>query len=217
MTYTVEKIIAVLKAKGHAVFEDDKKNYNLNIVGIRSANNIPDSFDDLITVFWKFNGEWHFRVFPCTTDPGLYWLKHPMQALGTAIVKEGQYRGVWQIALHQGKYKALCQRKPITIIRDFDRDGQLDFDSARQETGIYGINGHRANENGKSIAVGQWSAGCQVLQNREIFNPDNQSVRVFEFDYFMSLCDKAAANFGNSFTYTLINEKDFKDSNNKVI
>lgn len=216
MTYTVEKIIAVLKAKGYAVFEDDSKNYNLNIVGIRSANNVPNAFDDLFTVFWKFKGEWHLRAFPCTTDPGLYWLKNPMQTLGTAIVKEGQYRGVWQIGLHQGKYKALCQRKPIIIIRDFDRDGELDFNSGRETTGIYGINGHRANENGKSIFVDKWSAGCQVLQNREIFNPDNQAVKCFEFDYLMSLCDKSAAIWGNSFTYTLINEKDFKDSNTKA-
>lgn len=46
MTYTIDKIISVLKAKGYPVAEDDTKNYNLNLVGIRSLNNSVNSFDD---------------------------------------------------------------------------------------------------------------------------------------------------------------------------
>lgn len=208
MNYTVDKLISALKKKGHLVFENDTKNYNLNIVGIRCAELKPNSFNDLICVFWKYMGVWTIRVFPATTDPGIYWLKNPENKMGTAIVKEGQYQNVWQIGLHQGKYKALVQIRGIDIIRDNNRDDVLDYNSAIFEKSICGINCHRANENGKSIQVDKWSAGCQVLQNREIFNPENQSVKVFEFDYFMELCERAKAEFGNSFTYTLINEKD---------
>lgn len=209
MTYTVDKIIAIMKSKGYVVNEDDKKDFNLNLVGIRSAGNNVNTFDDLMTVFWKFNGSWTLRIFPCTTDPGLYWLQNPENKLGTAIVKEGQYKDVWHIGLHQGKYKALVQQNPITVIRDANRDNVLDM-TGKEDTGIFGINCHRANENGKSIQIDRWSAGCTVLQNRQINNPENQLVRVFEFDYFMYLCQKKVDNGnGLTFTYTLLSALNF--------
>lgn len=209
MTYKIDQIIKVLKAKGHPVFEVDTKPYNLNIVGIRTADNGSNTFNDWLTVFWKHNGKWTLRFFQCTTDPGVYWLQNPSAVMGTAIVKEGHYKGLWRIGMHQGKYKALTQKNPITVIRDFDRDANLDYNSGKEETGIFGINCHRANENGKSVSVDKWSAGCQVLQNKQIFNPDNQAVKVYEFDYFMNLCEKCKENWGDSFSYTLINQKDF--------
>ncbi len=209
MTYTVDKIIAILKSKNYILCDNDDKNYNLNIVGIRSNAGKENVFNDLICVFWKYNGVWTLRSFPATTDPGTYWLNHPENPLGTAIVKEGQYHALWKIGMHQGKYKALVQLSAVTVFRDSDKDSELDLESSNIETGIFGINCHRANENGKSVSVDKWSAGCQVLQNREIFNPENQSVKVFEFDYFMDLCEKAKENWGDHFSYTLINENDF--------
>lgn len=235
---TSDQIIQVMKQKGYLVKEDDSKQFNLNIVGIRSATQTPNSFDDQMNVFWKFNGQWNMRTFPCTTDPGTYWLNHPSNPLGTGILKEGQYIDAWQIGLHQNKYKALCQRLPITVIRDFNMDNVLDFvvpdlegkifkqinntgetikewhDDAgkliwRESTGIYGINIHRAAENGQSIHVDNWSAGCQVFQNRYIFHPDNNAEKVYEFDYFMYLAVQASAIYGNKFSYSLLNQKDF--------
>jgi len=238
MIYTIDKIVAVLKQKGYIVFEEDTKNFNLNLVGIRKATNVPNSFDDLMNVFWKYNGQWTIRTFPCTTDPGTYWLQHSDNPMGTGILKEGQYKGCWRIGKHQGKYTALVQNAHITCIRDFNKDSVLDFTQPnltlltkkelkdvnktvewydksgklvwREQTGMFGMNGHRANENGGSVAVDKWSAMCMVLQNRQINNPDNQLVRVFEFDYFMNLCQRKIDNMnGLDFTYTLINEKDF--------
>lgn len=210
MTYTIDKIVSVLKVKGYPVNEDDTKPFNLNQVGIRNLTDPKaNTFDDTMTVFWKYNGSWTLRVFPCTTDPGNYWLQNPENIHGTAIVKEGHYKDLWHIGMHQGKYKALVQQNPVTVIRDSNRDAVLDFNSV-QETGIFGINCHRANENGQSISNDKWSAGCQVLQNRQINNPDNQSVKVFEFDYFMYLCQKKVDNGnGNGFSYSLISSKDF--------
>lgn len=211
MTYTLERIIAVVKAKGYSLNEEDSKDFNLNIVGIRRNTNVPNSFDDILAVFWKYNGDWTLRTFPCTTDPGTYWLLNPSKELGTAIVKEGQYKKLWKIGLHQGKYKALVQANPIMVIRDFDKDNQLDYDSVKQESGFFGINCHRANENGKSASVDKWSAGCQVLQNREVLHPDypSQTIKVFEYDYLTMLWDRKVQNWGDLFDYTLINEKDF--------
>lgn len=234
--FTIQQLGSVMQSKGYAVFDDDTHNYDLNIVGVRHNNCVPNSFDDSLYVFWKNKGNWQLRMFPCTTDPGLYWLLHLDNPAGTAIVKEGQYRHVWSIGLHKG-YTALVQASPVTVIRDFDKDATLRVnitdlsqytktvtasqcittewkDAAgklmwREQTGLFGIDCHRAAANGSSITVDNWSAGCQVLQNRYIFNPDNQQVKVFEFDYFMHLCSLQTTNGnGNAFTYTLLNERD---------
>ena len=193
---TVSDLVRTLQKKGYAVFENDAKPFNLNIVGIRSADPKPNVFNDLLCVFWKYQGRWSMIQMDCTTESGLHWLENPLNSKGTAILKEGQWRGMWGLGLHQGKYKALKQVKPITVIRDFDKDGEYDYDSGREETGLFGINCHRANAKRESVVVGKWSAGCQVVQNPH------------EFDVLVKLCEEAAEVHGNSFTYTLINEND---------
>lgn len=236
MTISLDKILTVLKTKNYPIHEDDKKNYNLNLVGIRHNSTTPNAFDDLMCVFWKFNGNWTFRVFPCTTDPGSYWLQNPSNVEGTGILKEMYHKAAWKIGMHQGKYKALVQNAAVTCIRDFDKDNVLDFNAPdlstltkfnlnegvvewkdktgkliwREQTGMFGMNGHRANENGQSVVVDKWSAMCQVLQNRQVNNPENQLIKVFEFDYFLHLCEMQVAQAGRDvFDYSLINEKDF--------
>jgi len=208
MDVSTTNLIRVANEKGYKIFDNDTKNHNINIWGIRHRNPTSNSFDDLIVVFWKFLGKWTLVSFPCTTDPGRYWLEHPLNVNGTGIMKEGQWKGLWKIGMHQGKYKALVQVSPVTLIRDNDKDSEIDYDATKLDTGLFGVNCHRANENGKSVSVDKWSAACQVLQNREIFNPENNAVKVFEFDYFMHLCELAAERFGNSFTYTLIRDTD---------
>lgn len=193
---TLEKIQKALIKKGHQLFEDDSKPFNLNIIGIRSEDKTPNKFNDQLVIMWKYKGNWNMVVFNCTTEAGLYYLRHPLNNKGTAIVKEGQYSGVWEMGMHQGKYQALCQKKPITVIRDYDMDGHFDYDSGREETGVFGINCHRSNSKIESIIVDKWSAGCQVLAN-----PD-------EFKVLMKLCEYSSHHWGNSFTYTLINQND---------
>jgi hypothetical protein len=128
-----------------------------------------------------------------TADPGLTYLQRPIATLGTAILKPGQYRGMWQMGMHQSRYRALVQRGPCTVIRDNNRDGLLD-DGPVEETGYFGINLHHARDRGVTTDVANWSAGCQVLADRE------------EFDLVMSLCALGAARHGNTFTYTLLAE-----------
>jgi hypothetical protein len=126
----------------------------------------------------------------------MYYLNHPLSPAGTAILKEGQYHHCYTLGLHQGKYKALVQFMPVTIIRDFNKDNYLNFSSGHEETAIFGINIHRANLTGKSINVYQWSAGCQVFADSGQFNE------------FISLCDRAQKYWGKAFSYSLINFKD---------
>lgn len=187
-------IIKTMSALGHKVFDNDTKPYNLNLVGLRTADNTPNTFNDWEYVFWKYAGSWEIMKFRITTDPGLYYLKSPMSKLGTAIVKPGQYPGLWAPGLHQGKYPALVQHGPVTVIRDANRDGVLDYNSGVEETGVFGINNHRATEGGRSIMVERWSAGCQVFQD------------YYEFEIFMRLISEAQKSWTPSFTYTLLTE-----------
>jgi hypothetical protein len=199
----LRKMIAILKSKGYDIYT---KPYELNIVGLRSKSTTPNRFDDEIHVFYKVNAfKWKYHVFKATTDPGTFWLKQPMQAQGTAILDAGQYKNSYQLGLHRGQYLALVQRKPVLIIRDYNRDAVLDFNNGEKTKGIYGINIHRANRQGTTLSVNKNSAGCQVFEKAE------------EFLFFLSLCQKHKSLYGNSFTYTLIDFRAVKRQNRRYL
>ncbi|WP_019530645.1 hypothetical protein [Dasania marina] len=179
--------------KGYAFFENG--DYNLNIIGVRASDVQSNLFNDVICVLFYVNGLPHRYAFQATTDPGVYWRQNPLNVRGTAIVMPNQYRGLWQLGLHQGKYQALVQRKPITVYRDANTNTSLEM-AGQVETGFFGINAHMASATTTSQQVNKWSAGCQVLAN-----PD-------DFSLLMALCNKAESLYGNNFTYTLIEEGD---------
>jgi hypothetical protein len=192
----LSKIRGILRSKGYELYT---KPHELNIVGIRSASTIPNRFDDEIHVFYKVAPlNWFYHVYKVTTDPGTFWLRNPMQPQGTAILAQGQYKGAYRIGLHQGKYKALVEAKPLTVIRDYDRDAKLDFRNGKKDKGMFGINIHRASLNGITKQVDKYSAGCQVFAN------------INEFNEFMGLAEKHRSLHGNSFTYTLLDFRSVK-------
>lgn len=189
----VQDIIKAMSVKGHIVFEDDSKPFNLNIIGIRSDDDTPNVFNDLICFMWKYKGQWSLVKFKATTDPGTYWLNNPMNTEGTAIVKPGQYRGLWKLGKHQGKYLALKQIGSITIYRDNNKDDKHDYNSP-EETGIFGINLHHAGND--STQIDKWSAGCAVIGN------------INEWEIAISIITSSATIWGDSFSYSILNEKD---------
>ena len=194
-------IVNTLRIKTFQIYS---RPYELNIVGIRANSTIANRFDDEIHVFFKnSSGKWVHYIFPATTDPGTYWLKSPMHPQGTAILKEGQYKDAYQVGLHRGKYYALVQRKPVTVIRDYDRNALLDFQNGRPDTGMFGINIHRASINGTTKSVDIHSAGCQVFAN------------IQHFTLFMQLCENHRKQYGNSFTYTLMDKRAIAREQNK--
>ena len=89
------------------------------------------------------------------------------------------------------------QTGPITVYRDNNMDGELNTTGADEDIGLHAVNIHRASRQRASTQVDKWSAGCQVMQD-----PDH-------FDFFMTLCQRGADQFGNSFTYTLLESADF--------
>ena len=184
----------ILARKGYAFFT--KGEYNLNVIGVRHKGaKVTNHFDDCLVVIYNTGNEKNVkRVFTCTTLPGKKAMEHPMQVKGTAILKEGQYRGAWKIGYHKGKYKALCQAKPVPVYRDGNKDDKFDLNPISIDRGIFGINIHKAGDN--STLVDGWSYGCTVL------------AKSLDFNALMRLAERSASIFGNSFTYTLINEED---------
>lgn len=192
--YTPEQIMAVMAAKGYVVF-DDARGYDVNVFGIRTSDDDGNDFNDVVGVMYVSHGRWVCFQFPATTDPGVYWRQHPMNVAGTAILVPGQYRGAYKLGQHKG-YEALQQAKPLRVYRDSDSDEELDFDVPVQ-TGMFGVNIHRASSKAVSSAVDRWSAGCQVIADP------------LHFRFLIEICKEAAKLYGNSFTYTLLTDKDF--------
>lgn len=191
--YNLQKIKQLVIDKGYSWFEGG--DYNLNIVGIRTPhqNQITNQFDDLITISYQIGGIDQYHEYPITTEPGIYYSQNLLNQSGVAILKPGQYKGTWQIGLHQGKYEALVQRKPVAVYRDRDKDKEYDLNPETIDEGLFGINIHRSNPIGESEVVGKWSAGCQVFKRSEDFN------------VFINICKKSSKIWGNKFTYTLVN------------
>ena len=200
--YTREQIETTVKSKGYKWFEDNSnKGYDVNIVGVRNSETngrVTNAFDDCMTISYKVEGEWKFHCFPCTTDPGTHWVENILNDRGVAILKPGQYRGSHKLRLHQGKYLALGQKKPMKLYRDANLDGKYDLieESVREE--LVGINIHRATSRagGKSTRIDKWSAGCQVIADND------------DWHEFLDICQTAREIWGNSFTYTLLESKD---------
>lgn len=193
---TEKAIKEAMQKKGYAYF--DKGDYNLNIIGIRSDCNrkVTNLFDDYMLVTYYLNNNLSIKLYSITTEPGRYYMQNKLgNAKGTAILVPGQYRGCWAIGKHNGKYDALVQVKPVKVYRDANKDGVYDLKNT--DTGLFGINIHRASITAtNTINIDNWSAGCQVLANNK------------EYAEFMSICNEQKKRYGNSFTYTLLDEKD---------
>jgi len=203
MKYTREQIAEIMVSKGYKYFTDSSnKSYDVNIIGIRNDSTkgrVTNAFDDTITISYKNEeGEWQYYEFNCTTDPGSHWVENILSKKGVAILKPGQYRGSHKLRLHQGKYLALGQKKNVTVYRDNDRDNNYNLDESKTDTGLFGINIHRATGRAgkKSTRVDKWSAGCQVIADND------------DWHQFLDICQISREIHGNSFSYTLLNSND---------
>lgn len=193
MKYSLYDIIRLAKRNGYTI---DNRPYKLNLIGVRNVNATnQQKFDDVIAYFYYDDkGNIVGKVASATTDPSTFWLENPMNTKGAAILKSGEYKDSWGIGLHKGQYAALVQTKPVTVIRDDDRNAFINF-LAPTTTGLYGINIHRASVKNNIQYIGADSAGCQTFQNKS------------DFDDMMKLARKSRDLYGNNFTYTLIDQK----------
>lgn len=191
---SIQQLIEIFNSKNYKLYEQP---FKLNILFIRSSREISNKFDDVVYWFWKdSNKKWNIKFAKCTTKSGLYYIKNPLSELGTATLKTGQYIDSHKIGLHKNKYTALVQTKTLPVWRDNDKDTWIDYKEF--ETGIFGINIHRANAKLESTLVDDYSAACQVFANPQSFKS------------FINQCQIQRDNDYNYFTITLIDKKDLK-------
>lgn len=193
-----KKLTDIIKSAERLGYTIDKRPNKLNIIGVRNSKaTSQDKFDDLLAYFTYDNkGKLVGRVVSGTTDPSTSFLKNPINLKGAAILKSGQYKDAYQLGLHRNKYEALVQRKPVTVIRDDDRNALINY-LAPTQTGLYGINIHKSTKgkNNEDI-IGLDSAGCQVFRN------------IRDFEDMMQLARISKNKYGNNFTYTLLDDRD---------
>ena len=165
-----------------------------------SASRDPTEFDDTLVVIYKNSDEkWEVLTYEITTEPGPSILRKPINPEGTAILMPGQYRGVYKVGLHGGSYRhtALVQRNgPVKVYRDTNKNTAIELETDSIQEGMFGINIHRHAQSNEKEYVRGSSAGCQVFKDSR------------QFAQFLETCNKSADLFGNSFTYTLIEEGD---------
>jgi len=189
---TYELLKQAVESKGYKFFEGEM---NINLIGVRSSNVVTNEFDDTLLVAFELNGQKIVLTFKdFTTDPGFYYLKQKfLNPKGCAILKPGQYPGMWTIGKHRGKYPALVQVGKCTVYRDRDGDNQIDTDT--EQSGLFGINMHHGYD---AEDINKYSAGCQVHSHDEQLN------------VIIALCEMSAVKWGDAFTYTLLEKADIE-------
>jgi len=190
---TYKNIKAVVEKAGYKFFTGT---YNVNMIGLRSKNRAVDNWDDFfILAYQDETGKKHCWVNDqFTTDPGYHYMVNKLlNPKGCGILARGQYRGVWKIGKHLGKYEAFLQLgSAVSAYRDRNRDNIMDFDPKTLKSGWYGCNQHHGYSSGK---VDNNSAMCQVHRYKK------------DLDFVLSIAKKnIKAGWGDSFTYTLLEE-----------
>jgi len=144
------------------------------ILGVRSNEDVYNSYDDK---FYEFEGEKFIRVLTGTTNAGSGVLRGGFlkyNKRGVAVLKADEwYYNVWSYGLHRGKMPALIQKgRRVKVYRDGNKNKKVEQIGA-PELGWYGINYHTntydfslANLKVVKWAIGYWSAGCQVINDR---------------------------------------------------
>ena len=202
---TIDKLLDIFYKKNYQVFESQAKPYNINIFGVRSNDINSNAFNDFIGLFWKQNDQWILKVYEATTKAGIYWRENPMNVGGTGTLVPKQYLGAYQIGMFHLGYLALLQVKPMKAYRDNNKDDIIDIDPKTITEGLYGCDIHHAYQSDAIQLNNNWSAMCQVIE------------KISDWNEFFALCQDAVHYWGNSLTYTLIEEKDFAITEEKEV
>lgn len=162
-----------------------------HLIGIRSSIKGDNQFNDLLIFVEQLPNRFANLTYGVgTTIPGKYYLLNLLNPKGAAILKEGQWRNSWKVGLHNG-YKAFIQCAPITVYRDKNKNLLPEEIVGTEDTGYFGIDIHRAGKNFIAKLIDNFSAGCQVWDDPEIFAKTILT---------------AEQSGQKAFTYTLLNE-----------
>ena len=197
-----QKLKEALEKKGYVFF--DKGDFNLNFIWVRNDLHATNHFTDDLFVAYKENGIEKVLAVKCTTKPGLKGsLLNPVTVegiKGTAVIKEGQYRGAWEFRDTYTEFSTnpyFRQIKDVDYYRDGDMDTEIDYIN-EQDDKIFGTHWHRMSNAGdqrniQAFEVNNWSLGCMGC-------PMEEWIKV------IILARKSLA--GKVFTGTIINGKD---------
>jgi hypothetical protein len=130
---------------------------HVKCIGIRGAfdphgNQLGVYDDDFVLSISDKVTEWKG-----STDPGQYYLQHPLNPQGCAQLKEGIH--FFKVGIHQSKFPAFVQAESFHVSR-LDSKGKVEA----VEFGEFGIHLHSG---GPGLNVDRFSAGCQVIQSPE--------------------------------------------------
>lgn len=177
----------------------------------RKINSIFERTNDEITN--KFTDWWHLVFIrdglkvvlsiPATTKAGIKGaIDSPIEhngIIGTAIIIPDQYVNSWEF--HDtdkefSHYPYFRQVQPIMYWRDGNKD--LEIDRVNEEKGIAGTHWHIMSNVGTygSGLVNNWSEGCMG-------SPEP------EYKKILSAVREHVLNYGNLFTGTILESKDF--------
>lgn len=155
------------------------------LVGLRTDETLSNTFDDFMALI--VNGR-VIDVWECSTTAGKYWIQNPVTVggvTGTAVLQVGYYPKMWKFVTAPNwanlwlKAPYFQQVSPCKVYRDGDKNAALD--KRVTQTGLFGINGHRA---GAGSFVDRWSAGCQVTPDAKWF----RVVRCFQLGEVVDYC-----------------------------
>lgn len=193
MTVDIATLRRTIAKLGYKWFEDQP-----NIIAIRSTLNVPNVFNDILTIVYKKNGVETLYTATITTEPGVTYQKKLLNPKGCWVMMPAQMIDAYAPGLHQGKPDHRCLRSVGKIygLRDADLDG-IAGNSGKPEWvdgTTVGASIHGANKAGITREIGPWSAGCQVHNDWK------------KKEEMMKICDLYPKQ--KKFTYTLVTEKD---------
>ena len=143
---------------------------NFWLLAVRSAEDAFNRFDDK---FYLFKGETCFGVWKGTTNAGTDLL-NPTNPRGEAVLKSNEiYYDSHERRLHRRRVLAYCQRIPLPIYRDNDKDKNIEEIGTPKLENV-GINIHPASyqigTTWERETIQGWSQGCFVLSVRADFD-----------------------------------------------
>jgi len=139
---------ALFQFKGCGV--DD---FKVKILGVRDYIETSEKeviYNDLICLIIDNQIDY----FEASTDPGSFYVRHPMVPQGCARLQTGLWW--YQRGTHLHVHPALVQADEVRIDR-IDKQGN----KIAEQHGYFGINIHSG---GSEFEVGRFSAGCQVIK-----------------------------------------------------
>lgn len=200
---TYNEIELALKKLNYNFFKGE---LNLNFIWERTSDIATNKFTDLLHIAYQENGVNKVLSIPATTKPGLKGsLLEPVTVegiKGTAVIQSPQQcLGAWQFRdtlLEFSHYPYFRQVKPINYWRDFDKDLMIDRVQPQLKR-IFGTHWHRMSQNNTygSGNINNWSLGCMGAAEPE-------------FKKILPLVRKSVKKWGNVFTGTILESKNFE-------